>query len=288
MGGAGEGNSSFAPLFYWVWRGGARLYDVETVGPVTVARGYATAPATRLWVYLYCVDGLLIDTGPRRLAKGFQQFFSALPDVQQVVLTHLHEDHCGMASYAVAAGLPVYCHSDSVTAASRPAPLPLYRRFFWRSPKPFVAQPLPSNVRTGRYSFDVLETPGHAADHVVLHEPEQGWLFSGDLYLGTRVMTAMRDESLPTLMASIRRVLELDFETMFCAHVGPVPNGKSALRAKLQFLDDLEGRVQALAEQGISIREATKRMYPKFQAMTVLSGGEFSPMHVVRSLWPRS
>lgn len=253
-----------------------------------MGRGCATAPGTRLWVYLYYVDGLLVDTGPRRLAEGFRRFFTALPDVQQVVLTHLHEDHCGMASHAAQAGVPVYCHGRAVPQAARPPSLPLYRRAFWRSPKPFAAQVLPDKVETERCAFDVIETPGHAPDHVVLHEPRRGWLFAGDLYLGSRVVTIMRDESLPILMESIRRVLALDFGTLFCAHAGPVPDGKAALRAKLQHLEELQGRVRTLARQGAGVREAAKRLYPKVQALTVLSGGEFSPLHVVRSLWPRS
>lgn len=237
---------------------------------------------------MYHVDGLLIDTGPRRLARGFRRFFSTLPDVEQVVLTHLHEDHCGMASYPAEAGIPVYCHPDFVDTASRSVSLPFYRTVFWRRPQPFQAQPLATTVQTERYTFDVIETPGHADDHVVLHEPAQGWLFSGDLFLGRRVLTIMRSESLPTLMDSIHRVLELDFDALFCAHAGPVADGKAALQAKLQYLLDLQGRVRTLAERGLSVREATKQLFPRFQAMTLLSGGEYSPTHVVRSLWPRS
>lgn len=256
------------------------------MGPITVGRGCATAPGTRLWVYLYYVNGLLIDTGPRRLARGFRRFWAARPGVAQVVVTHLHEDHFGMASHAAEAGVPVYIHPDSVEAAGRPVSLPLYRRFFWRTPRPFAARPLGGKVETERYAFDVIATPGHADDHVVLHEPAQGWLFSGDLYLGTRVVTIMRQESLPALMASIRRVLKLDFDTLFCAHAGPVPGGKARLQAKLDYLEELQGRVRALAEQGWSVREAAKRLFPKVHSLTLVSAGEYSPLHVVRSLWP--
>ncbi len=267
-------------------REGAQLYRVDAFGPVKIARAHVSAPGTSFRVHLYYVDGMLIDTGPRRLAGLFRTFFSSLPHVEYVVLTHLHEDHSGMASHAAAAGIPVLCHPDSVSAASRPFSLPFYRRAFWRSPKPFAAKPLPDKVQTAHYTFDVIATPGHTPEHVALYEREQGWLFSGDLYLGTRVMTAMREESLPTLMASLRKVLALDFDTMFCAHVGPVDDGKAALRAKLQYLEDLQGRVRQLAERGLTVRQATKQIYPKLQMMTVLSGGEFSPLHVVHSLWP--
>lgn len=262
------------------------LYAMETFGPVTAGRGYATGPRTRLRVQLYYVDGLLIDTGPRRLARGFHEFMSALPPVAQVALTHLHEDHCGMASVPAQAGVPVYCHPDFVQTTTKRASLPLYRRAFWRPPAPFSSRPMSSRIETDKYALDVIPTPGHAVDHVVLHERGQGWLFSGDLFLGTRVLTIMRDESLPTLMESIRRVLELDFDTLFCGHAGPVVDGKAALRTKLQNMLELQVRISTLARQGCDVREVTRRLFPKFQMMTLLSFGEYSPLNVVRSLWP--
>ena len=267
-------------------QGGWALYNIETFGPVTGGRGYASAAVMQLRVYVYYVDGLLVDTGPRRLARGFHRFMSAVPKVEQVVLTHLHEDHCGMASLPAGAGVPVYCHPDFAAATTRRVSLPFYRAAFWRRPAPFLARPLPSRIETGQHSFQIIPTPGHAVDHVVFHEPEQGWLFSGDLFLGSRVLTIMRDESLPKLMTSIRRVLELDFDTMFCGHAGQVADGKTALRDKLQNMTELEGLVRTLAEKGCTVREATKRIFPKFQLLTLLSGGEYSPENVVRSLWP--
>lgn len=262
------------------------MYVVDAVGPVTVGRADVRMGRMGMRVHLYYVDGLLVDTGPRRLADGFRRFVELLPGVEQVVLTHLHEDHSGMASEAVAAGIPVYCHREAAPHTTRPVGLPLYRTAFWRTPRPFVSRPLPERVETERYRFDVIPTPGHAAEHVVLHEPSQGWLFSGDLYLGTRVRTIMREESLPTLMQSIRRVLQLDFDTLFCAHVGPVPDGKAALQAKLDHLEELADKVRELAEQGLSVRAAAKRLFPAVQPMTIVSMGEYSPLHVVRSLWP--
>lgn len=191
-----------------------------------------------------------------------------------------------MASHAAGAGIPVYCHPDFVATTEKRVSLPLYRRAFWRPPEPFLSQPLPQRVDTEHYSLHVVPTPGHAVDHVVLHERDQGWLFSGDLFLGTRVMTIMRDESLPTLMESIRRVLELDFDTLFCGHAGRVADGKAALGKKLQTIVELQGQVKMMAEKGLDVREVTKRLFPKFQLMTLLSGGEYSPVNVVRSLWP--
>ena len=48
-------------------------------------------------VYLYIVDGLLIDTGPSTLPWESSDFL--IHPIQQVALTHIHEDHAGMAAY---------------------------------------------------------------------------------------------------------------------------------------------------------------------------------------------
>lgn len=263
------------------------MYDVERHGPVTAGRALVRLGSAGMRVYVFYVDGLLVDTGPRRLAEGFRRFVDGLPGVEQVVLTHLHEDHAGMASEVAAAGVPVYCHPDVVGRTEQRFRLPLYRRAFWRTPEPFPSRPLPERLETGQYRFRIIPTPGHAAEHVALHEPSQGWLFSGDLYLGTRLRTAMRQESLPVLMESIRQVLALEFDTIFCAHAGVVANGQAALRAKLEYLEELAGQVRRLAQQGLTVEEATRRLFPGVQPLTVFSCGEYSPLHVVRSLWPR-
>ena len=264
------------------------MYRVDAVGPVTAGRGIVQTLGVRLRVWIYAVDGLLIDTGPRTLGPYFRAWLDQLPALTQVVLTHLHEDHSGMAAYiARERRVPIYCLKPEGLAGGRPVRLPLYRRVFWGTPEPFVAQPLGAVVETERFLFHVLHTPGHAPDHVVLHEPRQGWLFSGDLFLGTRIAPIMRDESLPVLMESLRRVLALPFDSVFCAHAGPVPDGRAALERKLAMLAEVQGRVRELAQRGWTVRQVTRHLFPKEPPITWWSLGEYSMANVVRSLWPR-
>lgn len=51
----------------------------------------------RLYVYLYFVDGLLIDTGQRMAQKEILKTTTELP-IDQIFITHHHEDHSGNIS----------------------------------------------------------------------------------------------------------------------------------------------------------------------------------------------
>lgn len=263
------------------------MYEMKSMGPVVLGKGRVTLAGAALRVHVYWVDGALIDTGPAVLGRSFVPFVAALPGpVTRLALTHLHEDHCGMAAYVAAQGVPVYTHPEFThVMATRPR-LPTYRKHFWGVPDPFVAQPFDPVFETERYAFQVVSTPGHADEHVVLHEGNEGWLFAGDLFIAPRVMTITRHESLPLLMTSIRRALQLDFDTLFCAHAGVVPDGKAALRRRLQALEDVQGRVHELAARGWGVQRVRRHLFPGFQPLTWISMGEYSPAHIVRSFWP--
>ncbi|HLS89079.1 MAG TPA: MBL fold metallo-hydrolase [Sphingobacteriaceae bacterium] len=265
------------------------MYQRETFGPVTAGAGLLQKGRMSMPVYVYYVDGLLIDTGARVLGDGLRRFLADLPPVERVVLTHLHEDHCGMAAPLAAEGIPIYCHPEYVEAAGAPLRFAWYRRTLSGRPEPFPAQPLGLRVETEHYTFHVIPTPGHAPDHIALYEPDRGWLFSGDLFLGTKVVTVTRHESMPLLMESIARVLELDFQELFCAHAGRVEGGKEALRAKLQALERIQGEVHRLAALGWSPGKVARRLFPGYwyKPLTLISLGEHSSAHIVRSFWPR-
>ena len=48
----------------------------------------------KMYTHIYFVDGLLIDTGQSRMRKWILSETKALP-VEQIFLTHHHEDHTG-------------------------------------------------------------------------------------------------------------------------------------------------------------------------------------------------
>src|SRR5207247_9593207 len=105
---------------------------------------------------------------------------------------------------------------------------------------------LGDDVAKPRCRFRVVRAPGHAADHVALFEPERGWLFSGDLYLAPRLRYLRADEDVYAMMDSLRRVLALEPQVLFCQHRGRVAQGAARRRDKLDLLAEVAGRLHDL------------------------------------------
>ena len=61
-------------------------------------------------------------------------------------------------------------------------------------------------------------------------------------------------------MDSLKTVLTLDFNALFCGH-NPIPKGgKDRLAAKLAFLEDFYGRVTDLNRKGLTESEIIARL----------------------------
>jgi glyoxylase-like metal-dependent hydrolase (beta-lactamase superfamily II) len=160
----------------------------------------------------------------------------------------------------------------------------LYRQWIWGYPQPFLSAPLASTIKTGQYTLDVIPTPGHSPDHVVLYERENGSLFSGDLFLATQQVISMSQDSVPQQIASLKQILQLDFDTVFCGHAGPIAKGKQKIAKKLEYLEELQAKVIKLAQTGLNPRQINHQLFPAKPSITYLSQGEWSSLHMVKSI----
>jgi glyoxylase-like metal-dependent hydrolase (beta-lactamase superfamily II) len=161
-------------------------------------------------------DGyLLVDSGwntPEAfdaLAHGLKEIGAGFKDITQIVCTHVHPDHYGMAGrikqlsgakilmhhieegfiapryitmeellhetdrMLIANGVP---HDEMVTL--RDATINL-TEFIVPVPPDAVLHD-GETVTTGRFTFRVIWTPGHSSGHICLYEPESRVLLSGD------------------------------------------------------------------------------------------------------------
>jgi len=242
------------------------------------------ALTTSLLVYIYWLDGILIDSGPFRLQKGIDQFCSG-KRLDKIVHTHFHEDHTGNTGYlSQKYHVPAYIAPLYIEKCRKAASLPLYRQVFWGKRPAFDPLPLPDVIDNGNTRLKVIPAPGHTEDHVVFLDENEGRLFTGDLYVHYTTKVIMRQENMPVLMDSLRRLLGEDFATIFCSHAGVVENGYELLRRKLEYLEELQDRVLSLHKQGLEIKEIYQKLFPKRMPIQYASNGEWSPYHIVRSL----
>ncbi|WP_097074416.1 MBL fold metallo-hydrolase [Ureibacillus xyleni] len=261
-----------------------RSIEFGNVNGVTFANGKVSLNKVSMNVYCFVVDGLLIDTGPRSLAKQLTPFLLE-SDYEQVIITHHHEDHTGCASIIEQhRSIPIFINKMSVEECEKHAHYPLYRKLFWGKRKPFHAVSLDSTVTSRTGTWDVIETPGHAEDHVVLLNRSSGQLFTGDLFVQPKTKLILRNESIPTIIRSIEKVLTYDFDEMYCCHAGFVSNGRKMLERKREYLLDLQHQVLRLFSDGQNPQQIHDELFKRKYPITKLSFGEWDSMHMVTSI----
>ena len=247
--------------------------------------GYGWGGKPLLTTHFYYVDGLLIDTAQSHMKKPFIQIIKNL-HIDQVLLTHHHEDHSGNAAVVKKMkDVCVYGHSLTIEKLKRGFKILPYQHIVWGTAQPVKVDPLPHKIETDKYGLIPLHTPGHSKDHTAYLEKSQGWLFAGDLYLSSQIKFFRADEVFGDTLQSLRKVLRLDFDTLFCAHRPQLKNGKKKIQEKLNFLCDFQGQVHALHQKGCDIGSIKNQLSVKRgkKLMVYMSLGNVSLTHMIRS-----
>ncbi|WP_301109800.1 MBL fold metallo-hydrolase [Sporosarcina sp.] len=251
---------------------------------VRFINGLVSFKGVHLNVFCFETDGVLIDTGAQSLLNQFKPFF-AEANIDQVVITHSHEDHTGGASYLQKEyGLPVLMNEMSVQECAKNATHPFYRKLFWGPRKSLTAQPIGEKFSSRNADWKVIATPGHAEDHLAFLNEGTGQLFSGDLFVNPRTKLVLRNENIPTIIRSIETVLSHDFDEMFCCHAGYVKDGRKAMEMKLDYLTGLREKTLTLHEEGRDEKEIQTQLFPKKYPISYLSFGEWDSIHMIRSI----
>ncbi|WP_245831837.1 MBL fold metallo-hydrolase [Oceanobacillus senegalensis] len=257
------------------------MTELEDVNCVKLVTKLGKAGRT---VYMYIVDGMLIDTGPVILLEELIPFYQE-HSFNLVMLTHSHEDHTGTASWIKEnKNVPIYIHPKGIEICEKPVSYPMYRQQTWGIRKPFEVLPVESTIQSANLEWKVIYTPGHANDHVSLFHEESGRLFAGDLYISPETKIIMKDESIPMIIHSIRKLLSLNFESLFCSHTGFVPNGRAMLRKKMIYLEEIYAKVEELYNQGNIAYEIKRKLFPKNYKLIEYSEGEYDTLHIVTSI----
>lgn len=242
-----------------------------------------------LWVNVFWVSGLLIDTGCR---KTVPDLLAALGReglrVDQVVNTHVDEDHiAGNAALQRRFGVVPRVHRLGVERLARPegfAEMPFYRRLFWGVAEPSQGSELGDEVVAGPYRFQVLHTPGHAPEHVALWEAREGWLFSGDLMLSPRLNRVRTPEEPALALESLRMLAALPVRRLFCGHAGRVAENAEPLKRKVAYWEHLQQEGAALRARGLPLPAVTRRLLGKAGFTEWLTRGDVSKHNLMSGL----
>ena len=246
--------------------------------------GYSPIGSPLMSVFMYVVDGLVIDTAQHLMAKVVMGMLGE-KSLSRIILTHHHEDHSGNAAMISSRhAIPLMAHPLAAEKLTLGFPILPYQRLVWGKAPAVTATPLADVVETNRFKFTPVHTPGHSKDHFVFFENQCGWLFSGDLYLAERIKFFRSDEDFGAQITSLKKIMKLDFDTLFCAHNPCLKNGKQKIKNKLQFMEDLYGHARELAEKGYSEKAIIKELDPKNdRGVKWLTMGNVSFANMVRS-----
>jgi glyoxylase-like metal-dependent hydrolase (beta-lactamase superfamily II) len=259
------------------------MLSIERYGPDVLRLQMSTAAgrAAGYGVSAYVTRGVLIDTGCPALGDALDRSLRELR-LRGVLLTHAHEDHAGNVDRVIGLQLPVGASADTLAQVARPGPVGRYRQWVWGKPRP-----VPELMRVEAFedpALQLIHTPGHSSDHHVVWDEARATVFAGDLYLGARVREVRPDEEPRVLAASLRKVLALAPETMYCAHRGPVPDPIPALVRKAEWLAEMMGRMESLIRAGWSDRAVTREVFGPEHAANYVSGGDLSRRNFVRAV----
>jgi glyoxylase-like metal-dependent hydrolase (beta-lactamase superfamily II) len=249
-------------------------------------------------INVYLLEGpllTLVDTGAKtsrtmtELRQGLAAHGYRVADIRQIIITHAHADHFGLAAEIVAeSGAQVLTHR---------------RNFYWLTDyqnewvrrfdfygdvfhQSGLSDELVQQVRDAssamvRYAdsvpaarlldegemldldgspWQVLFTPGHAGGLICLHQAEKRTLMSSDHLLKHITSNPLleppargettRRRSLVEYLASLRRVATLDLTLALPSHGQPIHDPGALIRERLTFHHQRQARILALLDGG--------------------------------------
>ncbi|MBS1812665.1 MAG: MBL fold metallo-hydrolase [Acidobacteria bacterium] len=267
-------------------------------------------PVGPINIYLIVDDPLtLVDTGPKTdaameaLTTQIKQLGFRIADIQRIVLTHTHEDHCGLASWLQQqCGAPVYVHeweqenltdhgrsrADRVLLKSAGVPeeqleqmVGHYARVksFADAVETIVPYRDEHEFVFATGSWRVVHTPGHTPGSCCLLREATRTLLAGDTILKhitpNPVMnpdphkSSRRFPALKNYLTSLERVRALAPTLIHTSHGDVVTDYEEYLARLLRHTYERQNKVLNLIPQtGITAHELANLLFPKVKDIT--------------------
>ena len=258
-------------------------------------------------------EGVAVDPGSPKMRKSLQRhLLQTKPKITKVVATHAHEEHVGNLNWLSAlSGAPIYVSEMTARFLTPFKKLPWVRATIIGQP-PDLKEPyqvLGETVETDSGQLNVISTPGHCDDHVVLYDPKEKVLLAGDAFMGSYFATPNPDVDSRKWLASLERLMELDIEILVEGHghihtlrtdipdfSGVVirEDPKVAISQKLDYLRWLREQIDAGFHEGLPVRVIEASCFPwgrrtswescaTDECIRLLSLSHFSRTELVRS-----
>lgn len=209
------------------------LYQVRTRG----SRAYLVADDE-----ITLIDAGSVGSGVRIL-EALREIGRSPAEISRIVITHSHLDHIGGLAEVqrwVPAKTGVHLAEAPHVTSEEPLPNPFTHPLLARICTPYLLRNDPGAARVDEHLADgdvlpalggmrVVHAPGHTAGSISLHFFNRGLLIVGDAmqYKFGRLMLPSRlfTQDMSAAGASIRKLSQLDFETICFSHFRPILAG---------------------------------------------------------------
>ena len=236
-------------------------------------------------VCAYYIDGVLVDTGFKKVDKQLRSLFSNIP-LHTIINTHNHEDHFG-GNYLLTKtyNVKAYVHKDALQRiANPPRDYPVSNGICWGLVKASPVSEIPELIESDNLTFKTIETFGHSPGHISVYIPEREWIIGGDIFITKRPHFLRATESVSGSIESLEKLIVLKPKKFFCASGKVLENPVEELQKKIDNFSDWREKVLALHKEGINPEEIRDRVFGKETNFAYMSRGIFSKMNFVTNI----
>jgi len=258
-------------------------------------------------------DDIAIDPGSPKMRRSLARHLHRVKaKITKIIATHAHEEHIGNLNWlSEVTGAPIYVSEMTARFLTPFKKLPWVRATIIGQP-PNLKQPfylLGETVETESGPLQVIATPGHCDDHIVLYDPKEKVLLAGDAFMGSYFATPNPDVDSRKWLVSLERLMELDVEILVEGHGhihtlrADIPDfpgmvirqdPKVAISQKLDYLRWLREQIDVGFQERLPVRVIEASCFPwgrrsswescaTDECIRLLSLGHFSRTELVRS-----
>ncbi len=255
----------------------------------------------------------LIDPGPPFAARRVSRYLDGIRSrISAVLVTHSHEEHfanAGRASRQLR--VPVFGSNAALNAIRRPERISLMRAMMIGQPRADAEVTFAGTEALDGYPTLVpLSSDGHCAGHLSFYDADRKILFVGDSFMHEIFTSPNSEVDSHVWIETMKRYAALDIKTMVGSHGelttvdDEIPNvqfvvdrrdPQELIARKLAFMEWALEVVRIGEERGLPYSVIEASLFPWSRTWSwknffvdegarLLSGGEFSRTHLVRSL----